>query len=415
VVVVWAAGAAVGPPQAAAPLPNGGSLLRIRGAGLSPVSQLVLTIGGVAVEPFSVDLGALAHAPVGAAGGPPNGTAFPDGTAAHPARLRAAPEHVLLVCAPPGLGTVSVIARMGGRFATTTLTYAAASLDGYGSDHDPATTASSGLRFTANLAALPACALCFSSFDDSTGVVAAQKFSTRLCGATRDLFDYADAPSAMPPTTALRCPFLTDSQAVQLTASMCAFPDELWRTQASTCAAGFVPLGAFSTVDGVATRCASSLPLFTARAELSGSRAAIESASFSPNGDRVRLKTSADIGTLTVTVNANVSYVVVSGGFSKAELLGRLPQVRSLDIYDWPPMGGLTVTANVLNGAPYGSFVVACPSYPALPFAWSRPPCCARTTRRSFRHNSKAVGSKGHWCALLLSARSSGGVRTRAG
>jgi hypothetical protein len=122
IATVWVAGAKAGAPQSAAALPNGGSLLRVRGAGLAPLSQLVLFVGGVPVRPLSEDFGALARANASAA--PP--LPLPDGSLASPAQPRAAPAHVLLVCAPPGVGTVSVEAWVGSRSsAKVPLAYAA--------------------------------------------------------------------------------------------------------------------------------------------------------------------------------------------------------------------------------------------------------------------------------------------------
>jgi hypothetical protein len=395
VVVVWSAGAAAGAPQAGAPLPNGGSLLRIRGAGLAPLSQLVLFVGGVPVRPLSVDFGATARA---RAANPPR--VQPDGRAAAPAAARAAPVEVLFVCAPPGLGTVSVVAWVGNRgSAPLPLVYAQEKFRTPTAFYDPDidTVKLTGARFTAGVLALPACGLCFADVPPG-GVADADTFSARACNASLAPWPPASWPSLTPsvlqPTAGLRCPHLTDVMEAPLSVGDCALPDSMWYPSAGPCGAGAAPLGAPGALATAAAaagtrRCGSlAPPIFDFRAEIKTPTdvvkgVSIEHASLAPAGDSLRLKTDEDAGTLTLSLRARNGFFggsvieQVSASFSKAALLGRLPKLEPASLKPpqpplsegvaWPPGGGLEVQISITNGGDSGALLVSPQGMPLLP------------------------------------------------
>ena len=373
---VWTGGVAPGPAQELLPMANGGSLVRIQGWGFSPVAQLVVSIGGVRVLPFGgADIGAFAS-------GSSNASAplHSDGSPAQAGDVRWAPLQSLLVCAPPGVGTVDLQVWMGNRSATLPLTFAAPRLVSW-ADPDGSTAGSTGLTLTAKVYNVPACALCLSQLNSTTGSVCSA-FATQ-----------APTPSAgQAPYT---CPHLGAPGA--FTQSLCALPSSMWRWGQCPRAAW----GGIRTAAGNFSRCLPAPPpLFTLALTMADkwprysaiSTSLFQSSrdltvDFSLSGDSLlNLGLPYDSG----VVFMNVSEITAVGpssrivsqqlAFSKVNLLGRLPALTpgSLDPSVWPPRGGKLITVDCTNANTYGFVLVFPAGVPAQPGSTFRLPTASR-------------------------------------
>ena len=164
--VLWAYGAPTGPALSPGLHPNGGSLLSITGFGLSPVSQLTLTLGGVVLpRPYASSFSSIAN--IGATGAPPAFT-LQGGPSALPS-LRFAPLQTIVVCTPPGVGAVILSATLGNRSSLLNVTYTLPSiptLDSF-SKFDPndvkGISNPNGLRFALSIYGISPCAVCLSN------------------------------------------------------------------------------------------------------------------------------------------------------------------------------------------------------------------------------------------------------------
>ncbi len=361
--VVWVSGAERGAPQDSGLLPNGGSLLRLRGAGLAPLSQLVIAIGGVVVRPFV--MGGTAHA---VEGEPPVGAIFPDGSVARPERARAAPLQAVFVCAPPGLGSVTIRAWVGARSTSLPVNYSSAAfapLDPELVDFDKTTTSFPGIRFTANLSSLPACALCAANFPSNTG-----GFFSYTCNASVPTGPCSGTdpckPYFIPPhhqlSNAPMCPAISVSVLAD-----CALPDALWQWSEQPCP-GDTALGAalFTSVIPGHARCAvAPPPLFNVTVAISSTYPVeMEQAGFGSAADGVRLYARVDVGSLALTVSANGATILATPPtrYSKADLLKAQPVLQPQDeawAEGWAPRGGEVKTLSILNGGASGALVIS--------------------------------------------------------
>jgi hypothetical protein len=173
------------------------------------MSQLFITVGGVRVAPFGGDgVGGFSNS-VANLSSPV--LAHLDGTLASPSDIRYSAAQTLLLCIPPGLGTVDVTVWIGSRNATAQLAYSSPQI-AVSNSTPPGTNELLALRVNN----FPACAYCFSSL------------GTAKCSMLQK-------QSSLPYT----CPYL----AIQ-SLSDCALPSYLWLWSSdSTChrRGGLVP------------------------------------------------------------------------------------------------------------------------------------------------------------------------------
>lgn len=391
--IVWVSGASKIAVGSRGPLANGGSLLRLQGQGLSPLSQVVVTFGGVPVAPFGESgVGGFANT---LSTLPP--LVRPDGSLPYPAELRYSPLQSILFCVPPGLGTVDIIVWVGDRVSSPyNITYEPPSMLSF-TDVDLKSIAFTGATLTGNASNIPACALCFSSL----------KSTTSLCGPRANCSDssspvcYFPPPPPQPPITPYTCPVLDALVDSTLKISTCALPSSLWAFSPTTSlpptTTTFCPFpgGIAASAGGVRTRCLnnSSSSLFSATLGITQGSPGVATlfepnlffpvtlfqSSLNPSGDLLRVKVPVDLGPVALvisqadTTTTTTQPLIVSSAFyfNKYNLLGNLPLINSLSLESGEdylePRGGDTVLLNVSNGGDFGFLMVSPAGLPPLP------------------------------------------------
>jgi hypothetical protein len=362
VTVVWASGAPYGSALALAPQVSGGSILLISGSGLSPLSQLTLTFGGIVLTPltgFASD-SRTSLLPYDARGAATNSA--PSSTAAY---------HSIFVCAPPGIGTVTLVAVVGARSTSTLVSYAEFKLSSFpGALIDRSTLKDQYIKFGVGVDALSPCTVCFSN------LISSAKKLPSVCDAAAPF-----GPAR--PAGVATCLYYADALPIS-NASVCAFPDSMWAwSDRAACVrgkGGVPPTALLGKPTPSRVLCSNVTdPLFIASVNISGPGATFENyvrqdrrnfsviVSSSPrNGSAFVVSSALRAGKINSGFSSVVGDVSMysSIDFNIVNLISGQPSLRRLDVvgnsnYKLLPRGGTIVNISLANAYRYGWVIVS--------------------------------------------------------
>ena len=356
--VVWSSGTPYGGALAVQPQVFGGSIMLISGTGLSPLSQLTLSFGGVAVLPFSgfaSDSRSVLQ-PFDARG-----------VATNAAPTSTATLHNILVCAPPGVGTVNLVATVGVRSSSFPVTYAPFRLTSFPSHLiNLASLKSDYVNFGVGADALPPCALCFSRLSAN---VPTKDIPAVCAGATA-----APGP-ARPPGVAV-CPYFADALPLS-DVRVCAYPDSMWswssRAACATARGGPPPIALLGKPAAPRVFCSSNASILF-DVNITITKDLVREDYIRPLGSSVQISSSPRNGSAIIVYSklrrgdifvgfkstAGDSYVSSTISFDILKLISGQPSLRSLTPRsNWLPRGGSIVNISLANAYRFGWVIVS--------------------------------------------------------